>query len=70
MSQEVARWLVALGAVAASVGATILGMGTSYLEAADWMVNLGAALTIGGILALLIGAYVYRAAGPDTNRPS
>lgn len=61
MSHEVARWLIALGAVVAWVGVTVLGMGMSYLESADWMVNTGAIASVVGLVALAIGIFVYRA---------
>jgi hypothetical protein len=60
MSHEIARWLVALGSVTAWVGFTVLGMGMSFVESVDWMITLGLVLTVGGVVALVAGAYVYR----------
>ncbi len=54
-------WLVVLGAVAASVGFTVYGMGTSTLQPDDQMLNIGRILMIGGGIALGVGFVAYKA---------
>ena len=58
---NLAGWLIVLGAVAASVGVTLFGMGTSTLQADGQLVNIGSILTIGGLLALVVGFVAYKA---------
>jgi predicted membrane channel-forming protein YqfA (hemolysin III family) len=65
MSQEIARWLIALGAVAASVGGTIVGMGMSYVQSDDGMITIGLVLTVAGVVAMAIGGYVYLFRPPE-----
>jgi hypothetical protein len=54
-------WLVVLGAVAASVGLTVYGMGTSTLQPSMQMIDVGKYLMVGGLLALVIGFVAYKA---------
>lgn len=54
-------WLIVLGAVAASVGFTVYGMGTSTLQPSFWMIDIGKYLMLGGLLALVIGFVAYKA---------
>ena len=54
-------WLVVLGAVAASVGLTVYGMGTSTLQPSMQMIDVGKILMVGGLLALVIGFVAYKA---------
>lgn len=54
-------WLIVLGAVAASVGLTVYGMGTSTLQPSFWMIDIGKYLMLGGLLALVIGFVAYKA---------
>jgi hypothetical protein len=54
-------WLIVLGAVGASVGFTIYGMGTSTLQPSMQMVDIGKYLMIGGVIALAIGFVAYKA---------
>jgi hypothetical protein len=56
----VARLLVAIGSVAASVGLVVFGMGTSFVSSDDSLINLGLILMIGGVIATVIGAVIYR----------
>jgi hypothetical protein len=56
--QELSRIVTSTGAVAASVGLVVYGMGTSYHEPGDmemtlgiWLMVLGAIATIGGLVA-------------------
>ena len=54
-------WLIVIGAVAASVGFTIYGMGTSTLQPDDQMLNVGRILMTGGVTALSVGFVAYKA---------
>ena len=54
-------WLIVVGAVAASVGFTIYGMGTSTLQPDGQMLDVGRLLMIGGIIALAVGFVGYKA---------
>lgn len=54
-------WLIVLGAVAASVGLTVYGMGTSTLQPSFWMIDIGKYLMLVGLLALVIGFVAYKA---------
>ena len=54
-------WLIVIGAVAASVGFTIYGMGTSTLLPDSQMIDVGRLLMIGGVIALAVGFVAYKA---------
>ena len=54
-------WLTVLGAVAASVGFTLYGMGTSTLQPDPQLVNYGLILLVGGLIALAVGFVAYKA---------
>ncbi len=54
-------WLIVLGAVAASVGFTVYGMGTSTLQPDALMLDVGRYLMIGGLIALAVGFVAYKA---------
>ena len=54
-------WLIVLGAVAASVGFTVYGMGTSTLRPDPLMLDVGRYLMIGGLIALVVGFVAYKA---------
>jgi len=54
-------WLVVLGAVGASVGFILYGMGTSTLLPDDQLINIGRLLLIGGLIALAVGFVAYKA---------
>jgi hypothetical protein len=58
-------WLIVLGSVAAAVGVTLFGMGTSTLQADEQLVNYGTFLTVGGLIALAIGFVAYKATEPS-----
>lgn len=58
-------WLVILGSVAASVGLTIYGMGTSTLQPSGDLVAYGKYLMIGGLVALVVGFVAYKATEPS-----
>ena len=59
-------WLIVLGAVGASVGFTVYGMGTSTLQPDMLMVDAGKYLMVGGLLALAIGFVAYKATEPSS----
>ena len=54
-------WLIVLGAVGASVGFIVYGMGTSTLQPDAQMINAGRFLMIGGVIALAVGFVAYKA---------
>jgi hypothetical protein len=54
-------WLTVLGAVAASVGFTLYGMGSSTLQPDPQLVNYGLILLVGGLIALAVGFVAYKA---------
>ena len=60
MVAEVTRWVIAVSAVAASVGFVVLGMGMSYVEADDGLIWLGLGLMIGGVVVTFLGIIVAR----------
>ena len=60
MGAEVARWLIALGAVAAWTGIIVAGMGMSELVAGSESISRGLVVTVVGLLALVIGIVAYR----------
>ena len=70
MIHEVSRWLIALGAVAVSVGGTIVGMGMSYVQSEDGMITIGVVLTVAGAVAMAIGGYVYLFRPPEEPGPT
>ena len=54
-------WLIILGAVGASVGFVLYGMGTSTLLPDDLLINSGRLLLVGGLIALAVGFVAYKA---------
>lgn len=60
MGIEIARWLVALGSVAAAVGLTLVGMATSTLQPMDDLIQLSVILMIGGLVAFVVGLLAHR----------
>ena len=56
----IAKLLVALGTVGASVGFMFIGIGESTPEDLDWMTNIGVVLLIAGIVIALLGSIWYR----------
>ena len=58
---NLAGWLIVLGAVAAAVGLTLFGMGSSTLQADGQLVSIGSILMVGGILGLVVGFVAYKA---------
>lgn len=55
-----ARLLVAVGVVAASVGFTFYGIATSTYEFYDRAGQIGIYLMVGGVIASLVGGFWYR----------
>jgi hypothetical protein len=58
---NLAGWLIVLGAVGAAVGVTLFGMGSSTLQADGQLVSIGSILTVGGLVALVVGFVAYKA---------
>ena len=56
----IAKLLVALGTVGASVGFMFIGIGESTPENLPWMTNSGVVLLIGGLVIAVLGAVWYR----------
>lgn len=52
---EASRILTALGLVAASVGLTIYGIGTAFLEPQGFQMNVGMLLMVVGVVAAVVG---------------
>jgi hypothetical protein len=61
MGAEVARILVAAGAVAAWTGIIVLGMGMAELTPSAALISIGGILTVAGLVALVAGAVLVRA---------
>ena len=62
---NVARLLIAIGAVAASVGFTLLGMAMSYITPDETAIRNWIVLMIAGLVVLVIGVIVHRGAEPS-----
>jgi ABC-type phosphate transport system permease subunit len=58
--QEVSRIVTALGAVAASTGLIIYGIGASYWQPGAMEVTLGLWMMILGTIVTIVGAVIYR----------
>jgi hypothetical protein len=58
---NLAGWLIVLGAVGAAVGVTLFGMGSSTLQADGQLVSIGSILTVGGLVAFVVGLVAYKA---------
>ena len=54
-------WLTVLGAVGASVGFTLYGLGTSTILPDGQLVSYGKILMIVGLVALLVGFVAWKA---------
>lgn len=63
MTAEIGRWLIALGAVAAAVGFTVLGMSMAYYQTDHGQKNLAIILMVAGGVAVVIGAIASFIAG-------
>ncbi len=62
MSELSKHWriyLIGIGAVATWSGVTFYGMGISYREPRALDANLGLAVTIAGLIVLLLGIFFY-----------
>jgi type VI protein secretion system component VasK len=65
---NLARWMVALGVVAASVGFVFLGLGLSFVQPESSEITIGWALMAGGAVVGLLGWVLFkRTEGPDTS---
>lgn len=67
MGRELARLLLVFGSVIAWVGFTIVGMGLSFVDPDDGMFTIGLVLTIGGIVAAIVGVAMYRVTEEPTH---
>ncbi len=54
-------WLIVFGSVGASVGLILYGMGTSTLQPDPLLVDTGRYLLIGGLIALIVGFFAFKA---------
>jgi len=61
MGAEVARWMIAIGSVAAWTGIIVAGMGMSELIPGDVLIQRGVIVSILGFVALIVGIVLYRA---------
>ena len=61
MGAELGRWLIALGSVAAWSGIIVAGLGMSELIPSGGLIQIGAIVTILGLIGLVSGVLVYRA---------
>jgi hypothetical protein len=62
---EFSRILTAAGLAIAPVGLVVYGMGVAFVEPRDFETNLGLILMIGGVIATIIGVFLYRQAVED-----
>ena len=60
MGAEVARWLIAIGAVAAWTGIIVAGMGMSELVPSAELIQRGILVSVAGFVALIGGIVLYR----------
>ena len=60
MGAEVARWLIAIGAVAAWTGIIVAGMGMSELVPSAELIQRGILVSVAGFVALIAGIVLYR----------
>lgn len=58
MGTEIVRLMVALGAVAAAVGLTIVGIATSTFQPMDDLIRLGVILMVGGLAVFVVGMLI------------
>ena len=65
---NLARWMVALGVVAASVGFVFLGLGFSFVRPESSEITIGWVLMAGGAVVGLAGWVLFKQTeGPDTS---
>ncbi len=62
MGIEIARWMVALGSVAAAVGLTTVGMATSTFQPMDDLIRLSVILMVGGLIVFVVGMLAHHRA--------
>jgi hypothetical protein len=60
-------WLIVFGSVGASVGFILYGMGTSTLQPDPLLVDSGKYLLGGGLFALIVGFFAYKATGSSSS---
>jgi hypothetical protein len=65
---EIARWMVALGSVASSVGLVFLGIGMAFVQPESRDITAGWVLMVGGAVVAVAGWVLFNATkGPDTS---
>jgi len=69
MGIEVARWMVALGLVAAAVGFTVFGMALAYRNPSQGQLTISYILMGVGLVAAVIGSIGLRAMGEFKELP-
>ena len=57
---ELSRIITSLGAVAASTGLIVYGIGASFWEPSSFELTTGMWLMIGGVIATIVGGLMYR----------
>jgi hypothetical protein len=62
---EFSRILTAAGLAVAPVGLVVYGMGAAYVEPGDYEMNLGLILMAVGVIATIVGVFLYRQAVED-----
>lgn len=62
---EFSRILTAAGLAIAPVGLVVYGMGVAFVEPRDFETNLGLILMAVGVIAAIVGVFLYRQAVED-----
>jgi uncharacterized membrane protein YidH (DUF202 family) len=57
---EIGRILTSAGLVAAATGLVVFAMGAAFVEPRDYEMNLGIFLMVAGVLASIVGIFMYR----------
>ncbi len=60
MGAEIARWLIAIGAVAAWTGIIVAGLGMAELVPGWALIQRGVLVSVAGAIALIVGIVLYR----------
>ena len=62
---EIGRILTAGGSVAASTGLVVFAMGAAFVEPRDYEMNIGIFLMVAGVIATVVGIYLYHQYSTD-----
>jgi uncharacterized membrane protein YidH (DUF202 family) len=57
---EIGRILTSAGLVAASTGLVVFAMGAAFVVPRDYEMNIGIFLMVAGVLATIVGVFMYR----------